>query len=443
MWQKLFRPIDIAPLIFFRVFAGGLITIEKTGELFTNYHRDFVIGDFHFSYFFFQWLEPWPPMGVYIHMGFNVLIALCVTLGLYYRWTTILMFLSTSSMFLMEKAVYINHTYLYSLFAFLLIFMPANRAWSLDVKRNPSIATGQTPAWTVYLILFQMSVVYFFAGIAKVNPDWFQAQPMTIWLSSKKHFYIIGPILTSAIWPYVVSYGGVLFDLFIVPALLWKRTRLYAFIISCCFHLINVCTFGIGTFPWLSAVVTALFFAPESFRKLKFLDRNIPKFQPSTAPVVGKPWVKVFIVTYVAIQLLVPMRQWIYPGNTSWTEYGHNFSWHMMLRSKRGSTMFTVKDPDSGKEWKEDPFKRLTRKQSFRMVGKPDMILEYAHYLAELYREKGHPNVEVYVDARVKLNARKKQRMIDPTVDLAKESWSLLPYSWVIPLEDGDIVYKN
>lgn len=493
MWQKLFKPIDIAPLIFFRVFGGGLMTIEIAGELLTSYHQEFFNTEVHFSYYFFQWLEPWPEIGVTIHMSFNILMALCVTLGLFYRWTTILMFLGTTSMFLMEKSVYINHTYLYCLLAFLLIFMPANRAWSLDVKRDPSIASSTTPAWTVYLLLFQISVVYFFAGIAKMNPDWLHAQPMTLWLSPRRYdrFFslldksVLGPylfyikigfhlliglglwkkktrlfalvllgifyyikalhfVLGTSVWPYVVCYGGVFFDTLIVPALLWKKTRKYAFVSACLFHFINVCTFGIGTFPWLSGVMSALFFAPESFRKLKFLNNKIPKFNPATYQLPSlfkRKWQFGLIITYVVIQLAVPTRQWLYPGNTSWTENGHNFSWHMMLRSKRGRIMFTVKDPKSQQEWKEDPYNRVTAKQVSRLKGKPDMIIEYAHYLADTYREMGYPEAEVYANAQIQLNARKKQALVDTTVNLAKEKWSLLPYDWVIPLKDGPIIY--
>jgi len=447
MWQKLFKPIDIAPLVFFRVFGCALMTMESAGHLFRyEYRRHYLESDVHFSYYFFQWLEPISDMAIYMHMSFNILMGICVTLGLFYRWTTILWCIGETTLFLMEKSVYINHTYLYALLIFLLFFMPANRAWSLDVKRNPSIERSTVPAWTVFLIIFQMSLVYFFAGIAKINPDWFQAQPMTHWLAAKKDWFLIAPILTSTAWAYLVSYGGVIFDLFIVPALIWKKTRKYAFITACMFHVINVITFGIGSFPWLSIVATSLFFAPAQFRKIKFFNKKLPplNWDDYQAPNISQRKLLTFgIASYMIIQLLIPARQWMYPGNISWTENGHNFSWHMMLRKKMGSISFRVVDPVSGETWRDLPRKRLTRKQYYRMMGKPDMIIEYAHFLVNLYKEQGYPNVEVYADANIILNARKMQRLVDETVDLAKEEWSLLPYNWVIPLEDGPIVYKK
>lgn len=440
MLKKLFKPVDIAPLIFFRVVIGSLLTIEMAGELLTDYSDDFFHPTFHFSYQFFQWLEPWPPLWMHLHFLFNILMGILVTIGLFYRWSAFLLFLGSSSAFLMEKSVYINHTYLYCLTAFLMIFLPANRAWSADVKRKPEQLQSYTPAWTVWILLFQISVVYIFAGLAKLNPDWLAARPLAYWLPARAHFYIIGPLLEQEWLPYLMSWGGAAFDLLIVPFMLWRRTRTGAFMVAIVFHLTNVSIFGIGTFPWYSIAMTALFFPPSSFRRLPLLRRKLPPFEPKE---VAKQWRPRFqklttglLAAYVLIQLAVPSRQYFYSGNASWTEDGHNFSWHMMLRSKTGSVWFKVVLPETNEEQYVKIFDYITAHQYQSMIGKPDMILELAHHIAEDYRRKGHEKVEIYAETRIRFNGRPLQAFTDTTVNLAQEKRQLAPYHWVLPLKE-------
>lgn len=442
MLKKLFQPIDIAPLIFFRVVVGALMTIEMIGEVVTDYSADYFHPGFHFSYQFFHWLEPWPPFWMQLHFAFNILMGIFVTLGLFYRFSAFMLFLGASSAFLMEKSVYINHTYLYCLTAFLMIFLPANRAWSLDVKRKPEICQSSVPAWTVWILIFQISVVYIFAGVAKLNPDWLAGKPMMYWLPPKSHYYIIGPLLEQKWLPFLISWGGAAFDLLIVPLMLWRKSRPYVFILAVFFHLTNVAIFGIGTFPWYSIAMTALFFKPAAFRKLPVLRKKLPPFRPLNFALAFRPAYRktlaVFLALYVLVQLAVPARQYVYPGNTSWTEDGHNFSWHMMLRSKRGSTTYKVISPSAGKEWEVIPTSYVTNHQYRRMTGKPDMILELAHHIADDYRAKGYEDVEVYAKSLVEFNGRSMRYFVDTTVNLAAEKHSLMPYSWVLPLTEEE-----
>ncbi|MFT5914442.1 MAG: putative membrane protein YphA (DoxX/SURF4 family) [Flammeovirgaceae bacterium] len=437
--QKFFKPIDIAPLVFFRIFGGLLMTIEITGELLTKYRLEYLHPTYHLPYPFFEWLTPWGEIGIYAHMIFNILMGICVVLGFYYRITAFLLFLGTSSHFLMEHSVYINHIYLYWLLAFLLTFIPAHRAFSLDARRNPEIQSSTAPAWCRLILLFQISLVYFFAGIAKVNPDWFNAIPMKVWLNEKSHYPIIGGLLGTDWYPYLVSYGGVFFDLLIVPAMIWRKTRKPAFIIGCVFHIANVAMFGIGTFPWISIVLTSLFFPPEIFRKMGFLAKKLPKLDFNKYKTPSPKWQKIALVGlgfYVFIQLAIPMRQFFYGGNLSWHEAGHNFSWHMMLRSKRyGSLSYKLQDSKTGKTWQENPQGYLTRKQYERMKGKPDQILFFAHFLKRKHEAK-YPNIEVYAHSTTSLNFQPAKLLVDSTVNLANEQWTWGVADWVMPFEE-------
>jgi hypothetical protein len=67
------------------------------------------------------------------------------------------------------------------------------------------------------------------------------------------------------------------------------------------------------------------------------------------------------------------------------------------------------------------------------MGDRPDMVLEYAHHLAERWRRRGR-RVEVRATVEVSLNGRPAQLMIDPEVDLAAQRRQLWSDSWILPL---------
>ena len=57
------------------------------------------------------------------------------------------------------------------------------------------------------------------------------------------------------------------------------------------------------------------------------------------------------LALWLAVQILVPLRHLLYPGNVSWTEQGHRFAWMMKLRDKDAEASFTVRDPATGRLW--------------------------------------------------------------------------------------------
>jgi hypothetical protein len=130
----------------------------------------------------------------------------------------------------------------------------------------------------------------------------------------------------------------------------------------------------------------------------------------------------------------MPFRHHLYPGNVNWTEEGHNWSWHMKLRDKRGYLRLTVTDPARDESWQVDLSDYLSRRQRRKVRTRPDMIVLFCHYLEKVYREEGRGDVEIRAEARLSLNGREPQLMIDPTVDLTEVKRSLQPYDWIVPL---------
>ena len=359
-------------------------------------------------------------------------------LGLAYRVSATLFFLGFTYAFLLEQARYLNHFYLICLISFLMIFLPAHRAASLDALWRPSIRSDTAPAWTIWLLRAQIGIVYFYGGLAKLNVDWFRGEPFRTWLARRTDFPIIGSLFTDEWMVWVLNYGGLLLDLLIVPLLLWRRTRVFAFGTAVLFHLMNVRLFSIGIFPWFMIAATALFFPPgwprHLFRRFwPALDGEQPESRP-TAPLGRHEQVTLVLVgLYLAVQLFVPLRHFLYPGEVSWTEEGHRFAWRMKLRDKDASAEFVVSIPAEARTWLVDPEDHLTYWQADKMSTRPDMILQFAHYLADSMRKTGYGRVEIRARVEASLNGREERLLIDPTVDLAAEPRSLKPASWIEP----------
>jgi vitamin K-dependent gamma-carboxylase len=451
----LFEPVDISVLVYFRIVFGTIMFWEVYRFFSHNWiSRYYIAPAVHFTYYGFSWIKPWPGNGMYIHFFVLGAAAACIVLGLFYRVATAVFFLGFTYVFLLEHARYLNHFYLVCLVSFVLIFIPAHRAVSVDALIRPRLRADMVPAWSLWLLRVQIGVAYFFGGIAKLNSDWLRGgEPMRIWLSPFIGLPLFGPILQKEWVVFGFVYGGLLLDLLVVPLLLWKKTRPFAFVAAIGFNLLNSILFSIGIFPWFMLGASLVFFSPDLFRRFvraikspghSGLDDEPPARAEQEVPAseIQRPidltksqrrvlWL---MGVYLGIQFLLPLRHFLYPGNVSWTEEGHNFAWHMKLRTKTGTAIFTITHPASGQTWTIDSAKQLPPWQREKMSTKPDLIVQYSHYLAEQKRREGFDNVEVRAVVMTSLNGRKPQLLIDPNVDLARVEASLKPAHWILPL---------
>lgn len=317
--------------------------------------------------------------------------------------------------------------------------MPANRAFSYDSFKDKSIESSVSPSWCYYLLLLQIGIVYFYAGVAKINVDWLDGRPMNMVMPYQGDVFLLGQLLVLPGAHYFISYAGLLFDLTIFPLLLWNRTRVPAFILAVMFHVSNALIFGLATFPWFSIMMSSLFFNPSWPRNLPFLKKYLPVLKDVSLKnnnyYFKSNLLKNAIIFYLAVQILLPLRHWLYPGNVNWTEEGHYFSWRMMLRAKTGTINYTVHFPDSNTTIVENPMDHITKGQYQDLIGKPELIVQYAHFLADKHKKDAGEEVIVKATSEVSLNGRPRQPIVDPEVDLASENRSLKHYDWIIPLK--------
>ena len=430
--ERLSEPVDIASVVMVRVFFGLLMVWEVVRYFENGWIRKYWLApDLHFRYFGFDWVAPWPGEGMYWHfLGLGLLAAL-ITFGLFYRVAAALFFVGFSYVFLLEQARYLNHFYLVCLVSFLMAVIPANRAAALDARFGLCRPSDTVPAWCLWIVRFQVGVVYFFGGIAKLNADWLAGEPLRSWLQTRMDYPLIGFLFGREEVVMTMTYGSVVFDLLIVPLLMWRRTRVAGFAGVLFFNCTNAILFHLGIFPWLAIALSTVFFAPDWPRRYVIFKEN-QATKPGVVPLCSAT-VLVFLALYVSWQLVLPMRHWLYPGNVSWTEEGHLYAWHMKLRSKSGRAKFFVMD-ETGHEFEVSPTDYMKSWQARKMASRPDMLHQFAHYLGDRLRTEGTKVVSVRVDARVSLNGRRRQRLLDPTVNLLREPRSIWPKPWITPL---------
>ncbi|TRX48491.1 HTTM domain-containing protein [Fulvivirga sp. M361] len=435
-----------APLAAFRIFFGAMMFLSIVRFWSYGWIEKFYIEPkFFFSYYGFEFVKP---LGEYTYLLFILcgLSALAVCLGYRYRLAIITFFLSFTYIELMDKTTYLNHYYFISLLSFLMIFLPANAYFSLDAKRNPGIAFQYIPSWSVDAIKLLLGIVYFYAGLAKLNSDWLiEAMPLKLWLPSSYDLPLLGALLQKTWVIYLFSWSGAVYDLCIPFLLLWNKTRWMAFALVVTFHVLTGALFPIGMFPYIMIVSTTIFFNPDLHERflagLAKLCRTRKQVfdngRKMTTKLItaGRPKLTVLVVFFM-LQLIFPFRHLAYPGELFWTEEGYRFSWRVMLMEKVGYAHFKIVDGVTEHQFYIDNTDFLTPLQEKQMATQPDFVIQYAHFLKEHCEKQGYQQVQVYTDSYVALNGRRNQPFIDPKVNLAALHDSFQHKNWILPFND-------
>lgn len=426
----LFSAIDNSQLILFRIVFGILLVWHCFEAIFTGWvRRNFILPKFTFSHIGMEWLQPLPGNGMYFYFAVMGILGLFISIGLFYRWSLALFTILWSGVYFMQKTAYNNHYYLLLLICIIMLFLPANKYKSVDVLIKPSIERTMMPAWCSWIMVFQIAIVYFFATIAKFYPGWLDGTFAKNMLD-KHSFSLLDDLYHQKWFYFFIAYAGILFDLAIIPLLLWKKTRKYAFAASLFFHLFNKMNLGIGIFPFLALSFIIFFFPPETIQRIFFRSKINNKEELNSN--YGKKVFVYFFIPYLIIQLSLPLRHWFIKGDVLWTEEGHRLSWRMMLRTRSGYAKFLVVDNTTKKQSIYKLRKLLTKKQIKGMQTRPDMIWQTAQKIKEQYQKKGK-DISIFIDSKASINREPLKRLIDLNVDFAKADWNYFGHNdWIL-----------
>ncbi|MBD3583982.1 HTTM domain-containing protein [Flavobacterium selenitireducens] len=426
------KRVDNAPLIVFRMVFGGLLAYQCFYYIYEGWiWRNLIRPKFTFAHIGFEWLQPLPGDGMYYYFAIMGLCAIAFCFGYFYRISLTIFTLMWTCVYLMQKTTYNNHHYLIILVCILLLCMPANRYASADANRSGKSSLSM-PDWCRWLMVSQMAVVYVFASLAKFYPGWLDGTFSEIMLGKYAQFHGIG--LLRERWVHLLlAWGGIAFDLLIIPMLLWKRTRITAILLLLVFHAFNSVTLDIGIFPFLALSMVVFFFEPDFIRRIFFPKKPelTPDIIASEAP--GNRNVTMALIgTYLAVQLFLPLRHWFIKGDVLWTEEGHRLAWRMMLRDRKGELTMTVIDKKTGAHIPYKLQSELTKRQLSGLKTHPDMIWQMAQRIKRQMAKNGR-EVAVYADVRNSINRAPMKTLLDPSVDLAAAEWNYFGHAdWII-----------
>ncbi len=427
--QRLQQPIDAASLTLWRVLFGVLMAVTHARFVAEGWVEAFYVAPaFRFAYWGLGWLPSLPgPALVALHL-LLACMGLALAAGRAPRTMALLLGLGMAYTDALDLTNYLNHHWLAVLLC------------GLGALTMPRRDQATAPTWALWLLRAQVAIVYVFAAIAKMGPDWLlYGQPLNTWLVARNDWPLLGPLFELRETAIAMSWAGMLYDLTIPAWLLWRRSRPYALVVLVSFHTMTALLFRIGIFPWLMTINALLFLPPDWPRHLRagrwLLARICAPIAAAAAPAL-RPWQLAALGLYLLLQVAVPLRCFAYPGPVLWAEEGMRFSWRVMVREKHGDVSFRVRRAD-GREVRQEPRHWLDSRQAREMASQPDMILQLAHRVAADHRARGDGEVAVFADAWVSLNGRPPVRMIDPDVDLAREADTLAPKPWILPPPPG------
>ncbi len=438
--EFLFKEVSIAPLVVFRLVFGSLLLYSTYRTYEKGWIEEMYIDpDYHFS--FFEWIKPLDANGMYWIYALLALASIGIILGLFYRLSIVSYFFLFTYCELIDKTYYLNHYYLVTILTFWMIWAPAHRWFSVDANLFPKIRSNTCALWHILILKVQLSMVYFFAGLAKVNPDWlFKAQPMATWLPGLYEIPIIGKILHYKELAFLFSWMGCIYDLTIWIFLWMKRTRGLAYIAVIVFHVLTAILFPrIGMFPYIMVTSTLIFFSSAWHERiLSFLGSGLKEVNAVVANQFSenkRSLISVVLVGYLILQLYLPLRYLQYPGNLFWHEQGYRFSWRVMLMEKNGLTNIILRDPVKGNRKEVDQNLYLTPFQKQQMRAQPDMLIQFAQFLGQQFHLENGYLPEVYVKSRISLNGRRSQAFTNDSLNLIGLK-NPMEHGWIVPFKD-------
>ena len=426
-----FKAIDNSPLIVFRIFFGFLVACESFGAILTGWVKRVLIDpQVTFSFIGFEWLKPLPGFGMYFYFIAMGVFGLAIMLGYRYRIAIISYTILWAGAYFMQKTAYNNHYYLLLLISFLMIFLPSNSYASLDVRQNRIKEENTMPYWISLLFIIQVAIVYVFASIAKFYPDWLDGTFTRNLLADSTNVITLKKLFLQKWFYLFIAYMGIIFDLLIVPLLLFKKTRMLALLASLTFHLFNAIFLEIGIFPFFALTFVLFFYEPETIRSVFLRKKTSIETENGHSNYYGKKIVYFLIIPYLIIQLLLPLRHHFIEGDVLWTEEGHRLSWRMMLRERNGFIHIRIKDLKTGEESLYDYRKNLTDKQIQNLATKPDFIWQYCQYIKKEFKGK---DIAIFINCKNSINRKEYKTLIDPKFDMAKAKWDYFRHNeWLL-----------
>ncbi|MBC7820864.1 MAG: HTTM domain-containing protein, partial [Planctomycetaceae bacterium] len=142
------------------------------------------------------------------------------------------------------------------------------------------------------------------------------------------------------------------------------------------------------------------------------------------------------VCVWFSIQCVLPFQHLLYPGDVDWTEEGSRFTWRMMLTDKTSALGLFAVDRETKRVTPIDPTRFLTSWQLEYLGRDPDLLVQFSQFLAEEFRQTEHREVAIHAQVFCSLDGRRPQLLVDPKIDLGRQTRRLGPQPWIVPLSE-------
>jgi hypothetical protein len=304
--ELLGRPVSMRALALLRVLAGPAVLLHLRPFL-----VDSLDGRIYRDAFYEPYAAWYPevPDGVYVALLWVAVAAsVAMSLGFLTRLATATAFAIVAyNLFLSTTHFHNNRAYLVIVLAVLAV-APCGRELSVDAwlrrrcgrpARDPS-----APAWPLWLLRFECTVVYGASGLSKlVDPDWFggtvtwqrvvearsqlEAWPLPDWAVS---------VLTDRGFHTGAAKLIVLTELFIAAGLWSRRTRYAAVWVAIAFHVGIELSAPVQVFSYLAIAVLVIWAVPSTRDRVLRIDPTDGRQRRLAAVVRWLDWLARFRV---------------------------------------------------------------------------------------------------------------------------------------------------
>jgi len=239
-------------------------------------------------------------------LALGVVAAVAMSLGLWTRLATATTFgVVTYNLFLSTTHVHENRAYLVIVLAALAV-VPCGRELSVDAwlrdRRGLPALDPRSPAWPLWLLRFEASVVYGASGLSKLlDADWFggtvtwhrmvqvrdqlDASPLPAWAVS---------VLTDRSFHTYAAKVIVLTELFIALGLWWRATRYAAVWVAVVFHVAIQVSASVQVFSFLAIAALVIWAVPSTRDRVVTYDPAAPHHRRLAEAVEGLDWLARF-----------------------------------------------------------------------------------------------------------------------------------------------------
>ena len=276
------RPVSMRSLALLRVFAGPIVLLHLQPFL-----SDALGGRIYSDAFYEPYAAWYPelPRGVYVALLWvAVVAAIFVSLGLLTRLATATTFAIVAyNLFLSTTHFHNNRAYLVIVLGVLAV-APCGRELSLDAllrrRRGVPALDPRAPAWPLWLLRFECSIVYGASGMSKLlDPDWFGGTvPWMRAVQSRDELGALSGWMVSILTNRDVYTGAakvvVLTELLIASGLWWRGTRYAAVWVAVIFHVSIQASAAVQVFSLLGVAVLVIWAVPSTRDRVLFIDER-------------------------------------------------------------------------------------------------------------------------------------------------------------------------